>query len=94
MSTSSKGLIERHRLHAYVSTTVYDRYRKGATEPCVLHLHEQFRQLHELAFLDEQLPHSVHLTFLQTAVRTVTEFRIVQAMEEFKFLTNSYTTHI
>ena len=25
MSTSSKGLNERHRLHAYVSTTVYDR---------------------------------------------------------------------
>ena len=25
LSTSSKGLNERHRLHAYVSTTVYDR---------------------------------------------------------------------
>ena len=25
MSTSSKGLNERHRLHAYVSTPVYDR---------------------------------------------------------------------
>ena len=30
MSTSSKGLNERHRLHAYVSTTVYDRSWKGS----------------------------------------------------------------
>ena len=43
MSTSSKGLNERHRLHAYVSTTVYDRSWKGTTEQFVLHFHEQFR---------------------------------------------------
>ena len=55
MSTSSKGLNERHRLHAYVSTTVYDRSWKGTTEQFVLHFHEQFRQLDELSPLNEQL---------------------------------------
>ena len=48
MSTSSKGLNERHRLHAYVSTTVYDKSWKGTTEQFVLHFHEQFRQLDEV----------------------------------------------
>ena len=57
MLTSSKGLNERHRLHDYVSTTVYDTSWKGTTEQFVLHSHEQFRQLDELAPLDEQLPH-------------------------------------
>ena len=32
MSTSSKGLNERCRLHAYISTTTYDRSWKGPTE--------------------------------------------------------------
>ena len=41
LSTSSKSLNERHRLHAYVSTTVYDRSWKGTTEQFVLHFHEQ-----------------------------------------------------
>ena len=71
MSTSSKGLNERHRLHAYVSTTVYDRSWKGTTEQFVLHFHEQFRQLDEVTPLEEHLPHSVRLTLLQTAVRSV-----------------------
>ena len=53
MSTSSKGLSERHRLHAYVSTTVYDRSWKGTTEQFVLHFHEQFRLLDELTPLNE-----------------------------------------
>ena len=48
MSTSSKGLNERCRLHAYVSTTVYDSLWKGSTEQFVLHFHEQFRQLDEV----------------------------------------------
>ena len=67
MSTSSKGLNEKHRLHAYVSTTVYDRSWKGTTEQFFLHFHEQFRQLDELTPLKEQLPHSVRLTLLQTS---------------------------
>ena len=80
MSTSSKGLNEQHRLHTYVSTTACDRFRKGTTEQFVLHFHEQFRQLDELAPLDEQLPHSVRLTLLQTAVRSVPELGIVETI--------------
>ena len=41
MSTSSKGLNERCRLHAYVSTTVYNRSWKGTTGQFVLHFHER-----------------------------------------------------
>ena len=48
VSTSSKGLNESCRLHAYVSTTVCDRSWKGTTEQFVLHFHEQYRQLDEL----------------------------------------------
>ena len=68
MSKSSKGLNERHRLHAYVSTIVYDRSWKGTIEKFVLHFEEQFRQLEELIPLGKQLPHSVRLTLLLTAV--------------------------
>ena len=89
MSTSSKGLNERHRLHAYVSTTVYHRSWKGTTEQFVLHFHEQFRQLDEVTPLKEYLPHPVRLTLLQTAVRSVTRLRIVETMEEYMSLTNS-----
>ena len=95
MSTSSKGLNERHRLHAYVSTTVYDKSWKGTTKQFVLHFHEQFRQLDEVTPLDEHLPHSVRLTLLQTAVRSVPELRIVETMEEYmslaQFLTGQYS---
>ena len=45
MSTSSKGLNERHTLHGYVSTTAYDKSWEGTTEQFVLHFHEQFRLL-------------------------------------------------
>ena len=93
MSTSSKGLHERHRLHAYLSTTVYDRLWKGTTQQFVLHFHEQFRQLDELTQLKEQLPHSVRLTLLQTAIRSVPEFRIVETMEEYMSLTHSSSGH-
>ena len=86
-----KGLNERHRLHEYVSTTVYDRSWKGTTEQFALHFHEQFRQLDELTPLDEQSPHSVRLTLLQTAVRSVPELRIVESMEEYMSLTNSFS---
>ena len=89
MSTSSNGLNERHRLHGFVSTAVYDRYWKGTTEQFVLHVHEEFRQLDEVTPQNEHLPHSVILTLLQTAVRSVPELRIVEAMEEYMSLTNS-----
>ena len=44
-------------MHAYVSTTVYDRSWKGTTEQFVFPFHEQFRQLDELTPLGEQFPH-------------------------------------
>ena len=93
MSTSSKGLNERHRLHVYVSTPVYDKFWKGTTEQFVLDFHEQFRQLDELTPLGEQLPHSVRLTLLQAAVRSVPEVRIVDTMEEYIALTQSSSDH-
>ena len=93
MSTSSKGPNEKHRLHACVSTTVYDRCWKGTTEQFVQHFHEQLRQLDELTPLDKQLPHSVILTLLKTTVRSVHALRTVETMEEYMSLTNSYTSH-
>ena len=80
------------RLHAYISPTVYDRSWKGTTEQLVLHFHEEFRQLDELTPLDEQLPHSVRLTLLLTAVRPVPDLRIVETLEAYMSLTNSYST--
>ena len=80
-------------MHACVSTTVYDRSWKGTTEQFVLYFHEQFRQLDESTTLKEQLPHSVRLTLLQTAVWSVPELRIVETMEEFMSLTHSSSGH-
>ena len=93
MSTSSKRLKERHRLHAYLSTTVYDRSWKGTTEQFILDFHEQFRQLDELTHLKEQQPHLVRLTLLQTAVRSVPELRVVETMEGYMSLTHSSSGH-
>ena len=92
MSTSSKGVKKRCRLYAYVSNTVYDRSWKCTTEQFVLHFHKQFRQLDELTPLDEQLPHSVRLTLLQTAVR-ISELRTVETMEEYMSLTHFSSGH-
>ena len=93
MTTSSKGLNGRHRLHGYVSTTVYDRSWKGTTDQFVLQFHEQFRKLDEVTPLEEHLPHSVRLTLLQTAVRSVPELRIVETLEEFMSLTQPSGGH-
>ena len=57
----------------------------------VLHFHEQFRQLDEVTPLEEHLPHSVRLTLLQTAVRSIPKLRIVKTMEEYMSLTQSYS---
>ena len=55
----------------------------------ILHFHKQFRQLDEVTPLKEHLLHSVRLTLLQIAVRSVPELRIVETMEEYMSLTNS-----
>ena len=80
-------------MHAYVSTTVYDRSLKGTTDQFVLHFHEQFRQLDELTPLNDQLCDSVRLTLLQTALKSVPEPRIVEIMEECMSLTHSSSGH-
>ena len=49
--------------------------------------------MEQLTPLDEQLPHSVRLTLVQTAVRSVPELRIMETMEEYMCLTNSYSSH-
>ena len=41
--------------------------------------------------MDEHLPHSVRLTVLQTAVRSIPELRNVETMEEYMSLTQSST---
>ena len=41
--------------------------------------------------MNEQLPHSVRVTLLQNAVRSVPELRIVETMEEYMSLTQSST---
>ena len=43
--------------------------------------------LDEVTPLEEHLPHSVRLTLLQTAVRSIPELRIVETMEECMYLT-------
>ena len=50
-------------------------------------------QLDELTPLDEQLPHSIRLTLVQAAVRSIPELKIVENMEEYMSLTKSYSSH-
>ena len=71
MRTSYKGPSERRRLTQYVTNDVLDDNYKGTTEQFVLHFNEQFRQLDEISEDSEKLPHTVKLTLLQTAVRSI-----------------------
>ena len=89
MTTSSKGKAEKHRLHAYVTTTVLDKSWKGTTEQFILHFNEQFRQLDEVSPSEESLPYTTRLTLLQTAVHNIPELRMVETMEEFISLSSS-----
>ena len=87
MTTSSKGKAEKHRLHTYV--TVLDKSRKGTTEEFILHFNEEFRQLDEVSPPEESLPYTTRLTFLQTAVHSIPELRMVETMEDFISLSSS-----
>ena len=88
MTTSSKGNAEKHRLHTYVTTTVWDKSWKGTTEQFILH-NEQFRQLDEVSPPEESLPYTTRLTLLQTALHNIPELRMVETMEEFISLSSS-----
>ena len=87
MRTSSKGASEKRRLTQYVTNTVLDDNFKGTTEQFVLHFNEQFRQLEEISEDSENLPPTVKLTLLQTAVRSINDLRIVETLDEFQSTT-------
>ena len=90
MRTSSKGASEKRRLTQYVTNTVLDDNFKGTTEQFVLHFNEQFRQLDEISDDSEKLPPTVKLTLLQTAVRSINNLRIVEALDEFQSTTHGH----
>ena len=90
MRTSSKGASEKRRLTQYVTNTVLDDNFKGTTEQFVLHFNEQFRQLEEISEADERFPPTVKLTLLQTAVRSITDLRIVETLDEFQSTTHGH----
>ena len=87
MRTSSKGASEKRRLTQYVTNTVLEDNFKGTTEQFVLHFNEQFRQLEDISEDSEKLPPTVRLTLLQTAVRSINDFRIVETLDEFQSTT-------
>ena len=81
MRTSSEGASEKRKLTQYVTNTVLDDNFKGTTEQFVLHFNEQFRQLEEISY-DSELPPTVKVTLLQTAVRSINDLRIVETLDE------------
>ena len=90
MRTSSKGASEKRRLTQYVTNTVLDDNFKETTEQFVLHFNEQFRQLDEISDDSEKLPPTVKLTLLQAAVRSISDLRIVETLDEFQSTTHGH----
>ena len=90
MRTSSNGASEKRRLTQYITNTVLDDIFKCTTEQFVLHFNEQFRQFDEVSEESEKLPCTVKLTLLQTAVRSINDLRIVEALDEFQSTTYGY----
>ena len=90
MRTSSKGASGERRLTQYFTNTVLDDNFKGTTEQFVLHFNEQFRQLEEISEDSEKLPSTVKLTLLQTAVRSISDLRIVETLDESQSTTNGH----
>ena len=96
MMTSSKGASEKRRLAQYVTNTVLDNNFKRTTEQYVLHFNEQFRQLDEISDDSKKLPPTAKLTFLQTAVRSIYDLRIVETLDELQRMTHGqeYSTSL
>ena len=90
MRTSSKAALEERRLTQYVTNTVLDDNFKGTTEQFVLHFNEKFRQSDEFSDGSEKLPPTVKLTLLQTAVRSITDLRIVETLDELQRTTHGH----
>ena len=94
MWTSYKGASEKRRLTQYVTHTDLDDNFKGTTEQFVIHFNEQFRQLDEISEDSENLPSTVKLTLLQTAIRSINDLRIVETLDEFQStISLSYETY-
>ena len=87
LRTFSKGTSEKRRLTQYVTNTVLDDNFKGTTEQFVLHFNEKFRLLDEISQDSEKLQPTVKLTFLQSAVRSINDLRIVETLDEFQSTT-------
>ena len=92
MSTSSKGLNESvDYMHMYPLLSMIDHGKVLLNNLFSISMNN----LHnEGTPLKEPLPHSVRLTLLQTAFRSVPELRIVETMEEYMSLTNSSSGHV
>ena len=90
MRTFSKGASEKRRCTQYLTNTLLDDNFKGTTEQFVLHSNEQFRQLDELSDDSENLPPTVKLTLLQTAVRSINDLRVVETLDEFQSTTHGH----
>ena len=71
------------------NTTLDDNY-KGTTEQFVLHFNEQLRQLEEISDPSEHFPPQIKLQLLQNAVRSIDDLRIVETLDEFRFITTAY----
>ena len=90
MRTSSKGASEKRRLSQYVTNTVLDDSFKGTTEQFVLCFNEQFGQLDGISDDSEKFPSTVKLALLQTAVRSINDLRIVEALDQFQSTTHGH----
>ena len=96
MKNSSKGALEKTRLTQYVTNTVLDGNFKGTTEQFVLHFNEQFRQLgvDERSEASELFSPTLKLILLQNDVRSISDLRIVEALDEHGKSTNiKYETY-
>ena len=90
MKTSSKGASEKRRLTQYVTNRVLDDNFMGTTEQFVLYFNEQFRQLDETSEASELFSPTVKLILLQNPVRSISDLRIVETLDEFQSSTQGH----
>ena len=90
MKSSLKGASEKKRLTQYVTNTVRDDNFKDATEQFALNFNEQFRQLDEISEASELFSPAVKLILLQSAVRSISDLRIVETLDEFQSTTQGH----
>ena len=94
MMTSSKGTSEKRRFTHYVTTTILDDNLKGTTQQFVLLCNEQFSQLDEISDGSEKLEPTVKLTLLQSAIKSINDLRIAEALDELQSDTHGHGSSI